>query len=233
MTAAQRILLTIRLELMRWIKDPIVWIGFTLWLFMVILGIRQHQQALPPRSPADRQFVYAYLLFALLALHSGIARDRTERFDAFLAANFLDSREAFLSRVGTLLIMIAGTGIVGLILGLLITLGDIEFGVWYATLMTCVALLFLPAIIITEIMFSTRYPIAIVQLLLTTAGMLLRHYGRMEQFMRLTALDVDRYDYADITQLLIRIAPAMLVTFALYPLYRWRIGTPWRRDLPM
>lgn len=229
----ERITLLMRFEFKRWLRDRTVIFAAALSLSLVILGAWQYQQALPPRPQDDRLFGYAYLLFAVLALHTGIARDRPDRFDALLAGNFLHLRDVFVARILVLLLIIVAIGVSAVVLGLVTSRGDVAFAIWYPLLFTSVFLVFLPIIVLAEIVFNTRYPVAIVMLLFMTSMTALRHLGKAQPVLKVLGLDVDRFDYADLTGLLARSVVALVVTFAWLPLYSWRVGAPSRRALPV
>lgn len=220
-------------EFKRWLHDRTVIFAAALSLSLIILGAWQYHQALPPRPQDDRLFGYAYLLFAVLALHTGIARDRPDRFDAFLAGNLMPLRDVFVARILVLLLIIVAIGVSAMAIGLITSRGDVAFAIWYPLLFTSVFLVFLPVIVLAEVVFNTRYPVAIVMLLFMTSMTALRHLGKAQPFLKVLGLDVERFDYADLTGLLARSVVALVATFACLPLYSWRVGAPLRRGLPV
>jgi len=205
--------------------------GFVLFLAVLGVGSWFYWQALPPRPQDDRLFGDAYVLAALVALHAGIARDHRFQFDAFLANNVLAPRELYASKVCAAVLCILVASFCTFVVALAMSAGDIEYSAWYAMLLCLVALLFLPAVVLSELLFEIEYPVAIVALAFTAVLSVAGRASGARRILDALALGGERFDYSNLSRLALRAVIAILVTGLLYPLYLWKLDPLQRRTL--
>ena len=202
-------------------------------LFLAVLGVGSwfYWQALPPRPQDDRLFGDAYVLAALVALHAGIARDRRFYFDAFLANNILAPRELYTSKLCATVLCLLAASCCTFVVALAMSAGDVEYSAWYSIVLCLVALLFLPAVLLSELLLEIEYPVAIVALAFTALLSVAGRASGARRILDALALAGERFDYSNLSRLALRAFIAVAVTGLLYPLYLWKLDPLQRRTL--
>ena len=224
MSNARRIALLAQIELERRARTPRTWIAGGIFVLILAWGAWTYSHALPPRPEDDRLFGYAYLIALVVALHLGIARDRRFRFDAFLTCNLLPVAASYSAKVVAGLMCTALASVAAFVIAAFTSFGDFEYAAWYAILFLLVTLLFMPWLVLIELLLDIEYPVAIVGLLFTAGISILNRAVGAKAVLHAFALDIARFDYGDLTRLAVRAAVAILLTFALLPLYSLRVN---------
>lgn len=209
-----------RFETQRYLRDRITWLALAALAVLFVIGAVDYWSSLPPRPDGSRLFSEAYFLALCLAFHAWVAQDRATRFDAFLASNFVRPEVLYFGKVISALVFLMGLALTSFALALLTSLGNFEYAARYSVMFLAGSILMLPAVILAELGLPTRYPVSLILIFLFAVMAVLQKSGDLPGFIRTLGLD----GHLDPGGVALRTAAAVLLTAALYPLYRLRLG---------
>ena len=209
-----------RFETQRYLRDRITWLALAALAVLFVIGAVDYWSSLPPRPDGSRLFSEAYFLALCLAFHAWVAQDRATRFDAFLASNFVRPEVLYFGKVISALVFLMGLAMTSFALALLTSLGNFEYAARYSVMFLAGSILMLPAVILAELGLPTRYPVSLILIFLFAVMAVLQKSGDLPGFIRTLGLD----GHLDPGGVALRTAAAVLLTAALYPLYRLRLG---------
>lgn len=210
----------IRFETQRYLRDRITWLAGVALVVLLVVGAVDYWNSLPPRPDGSRLFSEAYFLGLCLAFHAWVAQDRTTRFDAFLASNFVRPQVLYFGKVISALLFLLGLAVTSFALALLTSLGNFEYAARYSVMFLAGSILLLPVVILAELGLPTRYPVSLILIFLFAVMAVLQKTGDLPGFIRTLGLD----GHLSPGEIALRTAAAVLFTAAFYPLYRLRLG---------
>lgn len=190
-------------------------IGAAVFLAVAFLGqvlARSRGGAAPDD---DRLFGYAFLVGAVFLLRSGLAEQRRRGTDVFLRHNFLSPGEQIAGHAAALVLLLALYSVFCLGSAALFSGGDLRFAAWYTAVLGLGTALFLPAVLLVELLSDLRLPFVLVPvgLLLTMAvAEPIIGAGRLLAIM---GLRFARYDPATLIPILVRTAVVLPLVFGL------------------
>lgn len=217
---ADRLRAVLRFELIRMLRDRHTWIALSVFAVTLIYGAWSYWQSLPPRAQNSRMFGEAFLLAMVIGWHSGIARDRIFKFDAYLVANFVEPRTAFLAKVATALAFVAMLGFAAFLLATAASLGDLGYAAHYTVLFVLAAIVALPGIILLELALNARYPVPVLVIIFFVVLGIYSRGGDVQPLIRALGM----HGHIEVVPAIVRTAAALLLTVACYPIYRLRLG---------
>lgn len=211
-------------ELRRRLRAGATVIGVVGFVVLLAVGHYLHWRALPPRPASARLFGYGYILAVIAAFHLGISDDRIRGMDRFLIGNLITPARYVAGKLLGSVIFLAGLGVFTFVVALALSLGDISYAAWYAISFTLVTWLFLPVMLVVELLMETRHGGAVVLVLFFAAvATLTPFYGSLTVGGWL-GLQLEHLDFGTLVPLLVRAPIAGVLLVILYPLCRWRLG---------
>lgn len=210
----------LRLGLSRLLHDRMTWVGVFAFAVIFAIGSWLYWQSLPPRAQGSRLFGEAYLFAVVLAFHVDIARNRAADFDTFLVANFTRPIELYFAKIVVALAFLLGLATVAFLLAAILSGGSLSFAAHYTTLFLLASVVMLPAVVVVELILTTRYPVAI---LIIAFFAFLAVYSRGNDVRHLLAVLGMNGEMAAGPAFL-RTLIALAATAACYPLYRMKLG---------
>ena len=208
------------MELRRMLRDPMTAAGLFAFAVFLALGAWLYWRALPPRPQNGRLFGEAFLLGGIIAWHTGIARDRGDRFDSYLAANFFPPVALYLAKVAAAIAFLLAYASAAFLLAVATSAGDVGYAAHYAGLYALAFALALPGIVLIELALTTRYPVPILLLLFFAVLGIYSRIGDVQALIRLLGMD-GTIAAGPATA---RTAIALVLLGACYPLFRFRLG---------
>lgn len=210
------------LEVRRVLRDELTYAGVAAFALLLGVGSWLYWQTLPPRAPGGRLFGEGYVLALAVCCHAGLARDRAQRFDMYLAANFVTPAALYCGKVLAALVLLVALAATSFLLALIASMGDAAYAIHYSLLFLLASLLVLPVVVLTELAVTTRFPWPLIVMAFFA---FLAVYGRTGDLRPL----LERLGFAgnvDLWPALLRSALAFGATAACYPLFRFRLGGP-------
>ncbi|HEX7049691.1 MAG TPA: hypothetical protein VF188_05715 [Longimicrobiales bacterium] len=233
MRGIERTVAVARFELRRLLRSRSTLIAIACFLMVLAAGHWSYWASMPPRAADDRLFGYAYIGAMILSLRLGLAADRDLGLDAFLVRNFVAPVEYLAGKVLAVAVQLVGFGVLAFVAALALSAGEWEYATWYVLLFTLVAWLFLPGVLLAELVVRTRYPVAAVVVGFVIALAIGEAFSDVLVWVSALGLDVERFAYATLEPLVWRCAGATLLLVLLYPLSLLRLpgGVGRRRDI--
>lgn len=210
----------IRFTLRRYVHDRLTWLGLLVFVLVAALGAAQYWRSLPPRPEGGRLLIEAYLAGLSLAFHLGIARDRITRFDSFLISNFVSVRDLYLANVASGLLVLATAVIIGFVLALTLSLGDVQYAVKYASLLLMWSILLVPLIALTELAFNSRYSLPLLLFMLFVTTVVYHSVADVRPISRFLGLGTD----VTAAAIAIRCVAGVLLAAVIFPVYQLRMA---------
>ena len=210
-------------ELRRVLRSPATVVGIIGFTVLLAVGHWSYWSALPPRATDDRMFGWAYIVAMCAILRFGFAEDRELRFDEYLVSNLVSPLRYALGKLVAVVVVLLAFGAVAALLGFILGAADGRYAVWYATLFTLVAWVYLPAILLVELVVATRYPTAFVFITFVVCVVFARMFVGVDAITNALGFDVARFDYASLEPLAVRALVSPWLLILLYPLCRLRL----------
>jgi hypothetical protein len=195
-------------ELRQRIGSPTLLIGAAAYAALLALGHWLYWNAPPPRPDDDRLFGYAYITAMFVSLRFGIAADTTSGFRDLLAGNLTTPRRYIAGKVQATVTFLLAFAPYAFVLALAFSAGDWRYALWYPTLFTLVAALFLPAVFAAELALRIHYPVAVVIILFFTILAALEPFYGIEAVVRFLGLRTERFAPESLLPLAGRVAIA-------------------------
>lgn len=210
-------------ELRRVMRSPATVVGMLIFVVLLAVGHWSYWSALPPRAAGDRMFSLAYIIAMCAILRFGLAEDRDLHFDEFLIVNLVSPLRYAIGKLMATVGVLLAFGVVAFLLGFILGAADWEYAIWYTTLLTLVAWVYLPAILLVELAVATRYPTAFVFVIFVACLTVARLFVGTPTIVDALGLDLERFDYASLVPLTRRALISTWLLALLYPLFRLRI----------
>ena len=208
----------VRFEARRVLMDRTVWIAFGIFTAIVLFGAYDYWTALPPRPQGSRLIADGAIVTLALALHTGIANDRTSNFDIYVTSNFVDPLTAFVGKVISTTLFVTALTIFSFLLVMVTALGDFGFASSQASRIFVLSLVLLPAIIVIELIQPSRYPTLLLLVFLIIFFTIYRTVGDVRAAVEWSGLDAE----FSAGEGLLRIVLSAGLVGLLYPLYLLR-----------
>lgn len=212
-----------RLELTRVVRSSstlIALIGFTT---LLAVGQWLHWQALPPRPDDDRLFGYAFLIAAMIGLRFGFSSDRRLGIERLLVGNLIRPIAFFAGRLAAVIVVLLTFTVFTTITAGLLSAGDWRYATWYSLILALTTWLFIPVMLLAELVMDTRYPGPAVFIVFVVAVAITSITVGVQPLIDFLALDVLRLDYATLAPLAWRALLVSGVMVLIYPIWYWRL----------
>ena len=210
----------VRFELNRVIHDRVTWLMLGLFALIGAVGAYFYWNALPPRPTGSRLLGDAFAYALALGFHVGIANDRLAGFDRYVTSNFVRPFDLYLGKTASALFFLLGFAAFAFVLGLVFSLGDFQFVTPLILRYIAISLVLLPAVVLAEIIVPARFPILFVGTTMMIAILVYARFGSQRNLIKTLGLDGE----FTAGELLMRLTLVLVLTAALYPLYRLRFA---------
>lgn len=210
-------------ELRRLARSPGALAGAAGFVLVLAVGHAVYWSALPPRPADDRMFGWAYLIGAFGLLRFGLAEDRELSFDECLVVNLTTPARYLAGKLLAVAAALVAYGAGAFLAASAFGAGDWRFAAWYAVLFTLVAWLFLPGLLLVELVAGTRYPAAALFVAFAAALAVARAVSSPMVVVEALGLDVERFDWSSLAPLAGRALVSSWLLVLLYPLSRLRL----------
>jgi|GEM_PF-2126000 len=200
-------------------------IALGIFVLLLVLGQWLHWRSLPPRPTGDRLFGYAYLSAAVLLLHSGLAIDRRHGSEGLLVYNLVNPNRYFYGKVIALAMTILGLGAFAFTTTILVTFGEFSYTLWYSLYFTLIAALFLPLLVLIELLLDTRYPGLALFALFVITLLIISVTIELGVVVDLLGLNTRRFEFSSLIPISWRIPAGWILLPPLYQLWLWRMAS--------
>lgn len=208
------VLALIAFELRRRMGEPATLIAGVALLGVLVIGHVEYWSALPPRPSDDRMFGYGYIAAILAVLRFGLGEDRRLGLGEYLTVNLVSPARYLAARLLTGGIIVVCVGAAACLLALLLSGFEWVYAVWYTLLFTLVAGMFLPFVLLVELIVETRFAGLVVFIGFIIALMVLEPFFGVRQVTAWLGLEVSRFAFGSLGPLALRagLAAAVLAT---------------------
>jgi len=212
-----------RFEIREQWRSRAAWIAAIGFIVLLAAGHWSYWTTLPPRPDDDRLFGHAYLLAAIALLRFGTSRDHELGFDEYLVTNLTTPARYLAGKLLAACASLAALGGIAFAAALALSLGEWRYAVWYTVLFTLVSQLFLPAVLLAELLFRTRLPAAVVFFGFVVALAVARAVSSPMVLVTALGLDTERFAFETLAPLARRAVGSTLLLGLLYPVWRLRL----------
>lgn len=215
-----------RFELRRTLRDPGTGVAAVLLPAMLVAGHWPRLTSGEALPAGSRLFAVGFLAAFIGAGRIRLGVDRVVHFGRLLRGNFVTVGERMFGKLLAHFVSLCVLGIYAFLVSYAVSLGELRYALWYSVFFTLVAWLVSPAVVLVELAFDTRLPVAIVLLVLATASLLASRMGGVEFLMEvLGILEIQQYRYETLQPLVDRgLVAVPILHILLYPLWLLRSG---------
>lgn len=211
-------------ELRRRLGEPATLIAGVALLGILVIGHVEYWGALPPRPSDDRMFGYGYIAAILAVLRFGVGEDRRLGLGEFLTVNLVSPASYLAARLLTGASVVLCVGAAAFILALLLSGLEWVYAVWYTLLFTLVSWMFLPFVLLVELVVETRFAGIVVFIGFFISLMVLEPFFGVRQVTTWLGFETSRFAFGSLGPLALRaaLAVAVLATFVVVTALRDR-----------
>jgi hypothetical protein len=166
----------------------------------------------------------------MIGLRFGFSSDRRLGVERLLVCNLIRPVAFFAGRLAAVIVVLLTFTVFTTITAGLLSAGDWRYATWYSLLFGLITWLFIPVMLLAELVMDTRYPGPAVFIVFVVVVAITSITVGVQPLINFLGFTVPRFSYVGLAPLAWRALIIIGILLLLYPIWHWRLSGRIRKN---